>query len=271
MKTLISPRALPWPLWDLLHVDVWGWCSGLTLHDRYVHSSPTRARYTAETRSVGDGWTASARHEASPADTNTDTNAQTSLNRGTAPRVEVTHTVASRCCWYKDIYSSLVPKKMEENWTKIRSRAFLTSPEFTTLPVYFWRFAFDFGTLLHHLFCHSSTVIKHRDDAQDEFHIHTHAHHTHITRQPGVTRCHESHHCSAMCTVHEHHDWVNSVNSALCNWITTSQTNAHRLAGKKYQNNDHGLPFNSKLNIWLTWLVMSLHIHEHYQIFLLFI
>lgn len=51
------------------------WNSVLTLHDRYVHSSPTRARYAAEPRPVGDGWTTSARHEASPAETNTDRNA----------------------------------------------------------------------------------------------------------------------------------------------------------------------------------------------------
>lgn len=49
--------------------------SVLTLHDRYVHSPPTRARYAAEPRPVGDGWTTSARHEASPAETNTDRNA----------------------------------------------------------------------------------------------------------------------------------------------------------------------------------------------------
>lgn len=51
------------------------WNSVLTLHDRYVHSSPTRARYAAEPRPVGDGWTTSARHEASSAETNTDRNA----------------------------------------------------------------------------------------------------------------------------------------------------------------------------------------------------
>lgn len=85
-------------------------------------------------------------------------------------------------------------KNKQPQQNNIWSRAFwpLLSSH-TTLPVYFWRFAFDFGTLLHHLFCHSSTVIKHRDDAQDEFRIHAHRH---ITRQPGVTQCHESHHCS---------------------------------------------------------------------------
>lgn len=46
--------------------------------------------------------------------------------------------------------------------------------------MYFWRFSFDFGTQLHHLFCHPSAVVKHRDDAQDEVctdaHAHAHAH-----------------------------------------------------------------------------------------------
>lgn len=55
--------------------------SVLTLHDGYVHSSPTRARYAAEARPVGDGWTTSAGHEASPAETNTDTDAQTSAHK----------------------------------------------------------------------------------------------------------------------------------------------------------------------------------------------
>lgn len=45
-----------------------------------------------------------------------------------------------------------------------------------TLPVYFWRFSFDFGTQLHHLFCHPSAVVKHRDDAQDEVCTDAHAH-----------------------------------------------------------------------------------------------
>lgn len=44
-----------------------------------------------------------------------------------------------------------------------------------TLPVYFWRFSFDFGTQLHHLFCHPSAVVKHRDDAQDEVCTDVHA------------------------------------------------------------------------------------------------
>lgn len=58
-----------------------------------------------------------------------------------------------------------------------------------------------------------------------------------------------------MNTVHENHDWINLVNSTLCSWITTSETNAHRRAGKKYQNNGHGLPFITKLNNnSLTWL-----------------
>lgn len=48
-----------------------GRSSVLTLHDGYVHSSPTRAWYTAEARPVGDGWTTSAGHKASPAETNT--------------------------------------------------------------------------------------------------------------------------------------------------------------------------------------------------------
>lgn len=47
---------------------------------------------------------------------------------------------------------------------------------FLTLPVYFWRFSFDFGTQLHHLFCHPSAVVKHRDDAQDEVCTDAHAH-----------------------------------------------------------------------------------------------
>lgn len=29
-----------------------------------------------------------------------------------------------------------------------------------TLPVDFWRFSFDFGTQLHHLFCHPSAVVE---------------------------------------------------------------------------------------------------------------
>lgn len=42
----------------------------LTFHDGYVHGPPTRARYAAEARPVGDGWTTSAGYESSPAATN---------------------------------------------------------------------------------------------------------------------------------------------------------------------------------------------------------
>ena len=175
----------------------------------------------------------------------------------------VTHTVASRCCWYNDIYSSLVPKKNGGKWKKDVIENILTSPEFTTLPVYFWRFAFDFGTLLHHLFCHSSTVIKHRDDAQDEFCIHTRAHtHTHTTRHSSVTQCHESHQCSG---------WVQfmSIMIELTRWIQPCVTELPpvrqmhtQTCRQKYQNNDHGSPFNSKLNVKLSGLGMSVQVQS---------
>lgn len=131
---------------------------------------------------------------------------KTSLHRETRQE-EVTHTAASRCCWYNDIYSSLVPKKNGGKWKKDVIENILTSPEFTTLPVYFWRFAFDFGTLLHHLFCHSSTVIKHRDDAQDEFNIHTRAH---TRTQPGTLVSPNA--MKAISAVDEYSSWASWLN-----------------------------------------------------------
>lgn len=56
----------------------------LTLHDGYVHRSPACARHAAEAGPVGDGRTAPAGHQSSPAHTRKHTHrcTLTSLSRG---------------------------------------------------------------------------------------------------------------------------------------------------------------------------------------------
>lgn len=170
-KRNICPITLPWLAGALLCGEARCWRScRLTLHDGYVHSPPTRPRYATEARPMGDGWTASAGHKASPADTNTETHKHHCTER------QLPNSQCSQ--WVLLIYWHLQKlgayKKMGRHWRSDGAHSDVS--EVTTLPVDFWRFAFDFGTLLHHLFCHSSTVTKHRDDAQDMFYKHKHAH-----------------------------------------------------------------------------------------------
>lgn len=97
----------------------------------------------------------------------------------------------------KKIYCCLVP--MGHQWGEIHERSDKEHSELsevTTLPVDFWRLTFDFGTLLHHLFCHSSTVIKHRDDAQDEFSTHTQSYVLANAMRPSLQRMSAAHYDS---------------------------------------------------------------------------
>lgn len=91
-----------------------------------------------------------------------------------------------------------------------------------TLPVYFWRFTFDFGTLLHHFFRHSPAVVKHRNVVQDELNTHTHTHTwADMTVTLGALEASTTAHLQSMSI----HDQINLLSSALCNQITTRPTN----------------------------------------------
>ena len=92
-------------------------------------------------------------------------------------------------------------------------------------------------------------------------HTHTRAH-THTTRHSSVTQCHESHQCSG---------WVQfmSIMIELTRWIQPCVTELPpvrqmhtQTCRQKYQNNDHGSPFNSKLNVKLSGLGMSVQVQS---------
>lgn len=123
----------------------------LTFHDGYVYGSPAGARDTAQPWPMCDGWTASAGHQASPVTTYTYSTASTPpfIILQYVLQLQTSVSLTGHACTH------VTPSEEHDPVLAI----IRLSPH-SCIPMYFWRFPFNFCTLLHYLFGYSSTEIK---------------------------------------------------------------------------------------------------------------